>query len=353
MNSRPKVAVSYFFGPASVSLGSSCARALQALGCEVLCFDSGTDNPISHFLLKPFQKTLSNIGLKEKMIFRESRWNVQNYRQRLLEKSVSEFRPDILLVLRGHGFDGEFLRYLKGKYCIGKTVGWWVKGPKWFDLMLSEARVYDHFFCIHKEGYTSEDGIIHLPALAVDDILYRQCPGENGERYAKNSDIVFVGAWTRSRQDIIQELAGLPVAIYGPKWLRENSTNRRVRKMIKAQGIWGDELVRLYNGAKIALNISQWDTSSLSGLNLRIFDIPACGTFLLTDYSDDLQEYFAPGEEIETFRDIQELKDKLSFYLRNDSARERIALRGYDKVRTLGTYRDKMAALLDTVWRSV
>ena len=78
----------------------------------------------------------------------------------------------------------------------------------------------------------------------------------------------------------------------------------------------GEELVGLYNKTKIALNISQWDTASLSGLNLRIFDIPACGAFLLTDYSDALAEYFKPGEEIETFKDIAELKDKLSYYLK-------------------------------------
>ena len=120
--------------------------------------------------------------------------------------------------------------------------------------------------------------------------------------------------------------------------------------MIKASGIWGEDLVELYNTSKISLNISAWDTGNFSGLNFRVMDVPTCGSFLLTDYSDDLQEYFKPGRDIETFRDKEELADKVSYYLKNDRERERIAISGYEKALSLGTIKDKMAVLLSSVW---
>lgn len=344
MRNFPKIIVSYFFGPNSIPLGASCTRALQALNCEVLCFNSGINSPLEKYFFKPVNKIFWNLGLKKIDISKNSPWNNQRFRQKLLENAVVEFKPDIIFILRGHGFDGEYLQYLQKKYGIKKIAGWWVKGPKWFDLMLSEAKFYDHFFCIHKEGYTVEDKIEHLPAIALDDILYR--PLHTGFDKQYTNDAVFVGSWTQRRQDIIEELTDYPISIYGPKWLRKNILNSTIRKMVKSDGIWGEELVELYNKTKIVINISQWDAPNLSGLNLRVFDIPACGTFLITDYSDGLKEFFRLGKEIETFKDKEELKDKIAYYLRNDDERERIALNGYKKVLSLGTYKDKMAELL-------
>lgn len=347
MKSFPKIIISYFFGHNSIPLGVSCARALRAIGCEVCCFNSGIDSPVDRYFLKPLNKILKNLGHQ---VAKKSRWNTRQFRQKLLEKTVSDFKPDILFILRGHGFDGEYLQYLKKRYGIKKLVGWWVKGPKWFDLMLSEAKFYDHFFCIHTEGYTTEDKIEHLPAIALEDSLYRPLYTGCDKQYT--NDIVFVGSWTQKRQDIIKELTDYPVSIYGPKWLRKNILNSKIRKMVKSNGIWGEELVELYNKTKIVINISQWDTLNLSGLNLRVFDIPACGTFLITEYSDGIKEYFKPGEEIETFKTTSELKDKLLYYLKNDNERERIASNSYKKVLSLGTYKDKMNNLLNRVWFS-
>jgi len=350
MDKYPRIIVSYFFGHQSVPLGLSCVKALQSLGCEVLCFNSGINSPFEIYLFKPVNKIFRNLGLKEFNMSKSSLWNNQIFRQRLLEKAVAEFKPDILFILRGHGFDGEYLQYLKKKYEIKKIVGWWVKGPKWFDIMLFEAKFYDHFFCIHKEGYTIENKIEHLPAIALDNILYM--PLHTGSDKQYTNDVVFVGSWTQRRQDIIEELTDYPISIYGHKWLRKNILNSKIRKMVKSDSIWGKELVQLYNKTKIAINISQWNTLNLSGLNLRVFDIPACGTFLITEYSDSIREYFKPGEEIETFQTTPELKDKLSYYLKNDNERERIASNGYKKVLSLGTYKDKMADLLNRAWFS-
>lgn len=350
MNSPPqqqKILISYFFGDNAIPLGASCARALAALGFSLRYFDSGRTSPVYQAVLKPTGKLLRLVGFRRGEPFAQSYWGDHRYRERLLAEAVREFRPDILLVIRGHGFSGDFVARLKSSYGIRKTVCWWVKGPKWFELMHEERPFYDHYFCIHNEGYSAADGIVPFTALAVDDLLYRKL--DSAECGADVADIVFVGGWSKGRQALMEQISDLPLAIYGPKWRKKNLFNRSLLPNVKQTGIWGDELVRLYNRTKIALNISQWDTSRLSGLNLRIFDIPACGTFLLTDYSDQLREYFILGEEIETFKNAEEMRDKILYYLKNAAPRERIAARGYDKVKRLGSYRDKMERMFATV----
>jgi len=87
----------------------------------------------------------------------------------------------------------------------------------------------------------------------------------------------------------------------------------------------GERLLELYNGSKIVLNITNWDPARYVALNQRVFDVPATGAFLLTDYSPELREHYKIGEEIVCFSDVEELKDKAGYYLTHDAWREEIA----------------------------
>ena len=53
--------------------------------------------------------------------------------------------------MRGHGFDGEYLKYLKDKYGIKKLSDGGSRGLNGFDIMTSEAKLYDHFFAYIKK----------------------------------------------------------------------------------------------------------------------------------------------------------------------------------------------------------
>ena len=333
-----RILISYTFGHNSIPLGHSCARALKELGCEVYCFDSGVKCTFDNYVLKPLTKILKTFGLAKVDLCQKSKWGAQNHKQYLLEKAVAEFRPDILFVIRGNSFDRDFLKILRSKYETKNLVGWWTEAPKWFDALKADASTYDKYFCIHKAGYTEADNIEYFPALAVDNHLYRKIvPIPQVQR-----DVVFVGVWNEQRQKVIEGISGFPVSIYGPKWKAKNVFNPSIRRMIKQKAIWGEDLVKLYNCSKIGLNITSWNDKKLSGLNMRVFDIPACGTFLLTDSSEELEEYFNIGYDIEVYRDLEELRDKLKYYLKNDTARAKIAANGYNKVCKLPTYQDKM-----------
>ena len=98
-------------------------------------------------------------------------------------------------------------------------------------------------------------------------------------------------------------------------------------------GLSYEDLFKAYSISKIGLNltVNDNDIDKKPQMKLRIFEIPASKTFLLTEYIDDLENYFEIGKEIETFKTIEEAKDKIDFYLKNDSARENIANAGYQR----------------------
>lgn len=107
---------------------------------------------------------------------------------------------------------------------------------------------------------------------------------------------------------------------------------------------YDEELPRMYYLSKINLNISLH--SILSGVPLRVFDIMGVGGFMLSSYQPEIEELFTIGRDIEVFHDIDELHDKVSFYLSNERARLQIALNGYKLVSEKYSYDKALGSIL-------
>lgn len=101
----------------------------------------------------------------------------------------------------------------------------------------------------------------------------------------------------------------------------------------------------VFAGSKINLNLSL--RSIHSGIPLRVLDIMACGGFVLTNIQPEIAEFFREGEEIATFRSLEECMEKIQYYLENDAERERIAAAGKRKVQEAFSYRNGLIKLLE------
>jgi len=85
-----------------------------------------------------------------------------------------------------------------------------------------------------------------------------------------------------------------------------------------------EDLAKVYNSSKINLNIHFQGKSSL---NYSVFAILASGGFLLTDERDDLKEYFEQ-RHLDTYKNVNDLIDKIDFYLKNLNIAQKIARLG-------------------------
>jgi spore maturation protein CgeB len=346
--SAPKIIISYFFSTDAIPLGFACADAFSDLGFDVKTFHSQDEHPFWPFI-KHFNKILKIIFRKHIDLTRGTQFNNQVYRENKLKNLISNFNPDILLVIRGNNYSQKALKSIKADHPKLKTIGWWVKDPRSDSQMVDDSKLYDHYFCMHKYGYNpKDDNIMHLPALGVYDQLYKPIHVSSNKNLT--TDICFVGGFAKRRKEYIERITYLELEIYGPGWKKgKNSFDRRLRGVIKGSSIWGNDLVKLYNKSKIVLSIASWNPEELGGQNLRLFDVPACGAFLLTDFSEEITEFYRIGVDIETFRDPEELYDKVKYYLKYPDKRDRIAKNGYEQTLKLPNYRDKMMNIINHI----
>ena len=101
-------------------------------------------------------------------------------------------------------------------------------------------------------------------------------------------------------------------------------------------GVLGDrDMVQMYSRSKINLGFSSCDTGDgeerVVQIRLRDFEVPMSGGFYLVEYMEELEEFFEIGKEIACYTDLGDLVEKIKYYLKNDTEREKIRQAGYGR----------------------
>lgn len=104
------------------------------------------------------------------------------------------------------------------------------------------------------------------------------------------------------------------------------------------------EMPKVFQASKINLNMTIRPIET--GLSLRIWDVLGCGGFLLSNYQAEIPDYFEIGKDLETYESMEELEEKIQYYLTHEEERMEIAISGYEKVAKHHTYEIRLAQML-------
>lgn len=95
-----------------------------------------------------------------------------------------------------------------------------------------------------------------------------------------------------------------------------------------------------------------WNKNYSIDINYRTFETLGVGTFLLTNETDSLLELFETGKHLVTYKDFEDCRKKINYFLKHDNERQEIALNGYFHVVKNHTYNER-AKLLDRIVNEV
>lgn len=84
-------------------------------------------------------------------------------------------------------------------------------------------------------------------------------------------------------------------------------------------------------------------------VNQRVFDVPVCGGFLLTDHRRQMEDLFEPGREIVCYREPEEIPELVRHYLARDDERRKIVQAARSRILGEHTYDHRLASLVGTM----
>lgn len=289
---------------------------------------------------------------------------ITNEVNRALTEAAGESAPDVVFVHSGtRVFPGTLealRRRLPGvvlvQYCNDNPFSKAADLLLWRHLKASLPR-YDINFVYRQsniEDVRSRGGknVSLLRSYFIPAADFRELPSAEGSDLF--SDVLFAGHYEAdARVSLLEAVAELPgkLNLFGGGWDRARkklAPNSPLQRFMPVRQVLGSEYRQAICGTKIALCF-------LSKLNQdtytrRNFQIPAMGTFMLSEYTDDLATLFQEGRDAEFFRCKEELVDKVRYYLTHDREREAIAVSGQRRVHADGHDIDARARMvLETV----
>ena len=152
-------------------------------------------------------------------------------------------------------------------------------------------------------------------------------------------DISFVGTCHPERCKTLQEISrksNTPITVWGRGWHRCKGIHSKGR--LKMQ-----DTLKVHACSRIALNLHQEGTNN--GFNIRFFEIPAANGFEICDWQPEMDNIPA-GKFIASFRSIDELVEKIQYYLSHEDAREAMRKGAHDAVLQYELYEIRFAELL-------
>jgi len=106
----------------------------------------------------------------------------------------------------------------------------------------------------------------------------------------------------------------------------------------------GQDMVESVNKLKIHFNCN-----IANDINYRTFETLGCDTFLLTNYTESLEDLFRIGVDLVTYDSVEDCKNKIEYYLNNDEERLAISHNGYNTVTSRHTFDNRVKLLYDII----
>ncbi len=262
--------------------------------------------------------------------------------------------PDLVLALAQAPLDAETLKQLR---CLGITTAlWFCEDFRVLPAGQKLAPLYDTIFHLQPDEYSEplrEAGAFAVPLpMGFDPSLHSpvELNAEQRERYG--SEISFLGAGYHNRVQFLPCLADLGLRIYGTEWPHTKPFPDLMPEPNVRQSPGDSNLI--FNATRVNLNLhsSPWcDGVNPVGdyLNPRTFELAGARAFQLVDHRRYLAQSFRPGLEVETFRDLDECRKKISYYLDHEDERREIAAAAHATALANHTYRHRMESAVDSL----
>ncbi len=146
------------------------------------------------------------------------------------------------------------------------------------------------------------------------------------------------------RRYFLAGLQNMPLTIFGDRGWQEPSWVGSLTQHYAGTSLkYAEETPAIYAHSKINLNL--FNIQCVNSPTIRMFDVMACGGFLLTEYRPFMDDFFETGTHLDVFRTTKELTEKVNHYLHHEDERKRIAQKGQEFILANHRYRHRIPCI--------
>ncbi len=131
-----------------------------------------------------------------------------------------------------------------------------------------------------------------------------------------------------------------------PIWLN----NKELKSLYTGVYVFNESKCKAVLAAKI--NINTLHPTEVIGLNARTFETAGIGGFQIIHWRPGLAQLFEDGKELVSFKNFDNLKTVISYYLDNENERKEIAQSGQLRAYKEHTYQLRIQLMFDTVFNN-
>lgn len=319
--------------------GDSFADAFRMCGCDVLLCKESVRVEKSDFL--------RYLKYRTHLIKAKDYDDIRNNINRRVIEKFNNYKPDLFLVVMGNQITPETLKYINLS-CPTAVV-------------LTDTReaypFYDSVVPLYTKSYTYEiTNLTYYKSIGanidslfglVDEKMY--FPIDNVQ---KRIDISFVGFMNAERKALLEKIyndfPGLKMEFWGQYLTSHNPIAyfhyffSKKKNVFKNKVIHYSKVNEIYNASKICLNLN--GVQSVEGWGSRLTEILGTKSFQIVKENLSIKKEF--NNCLATYKSYEELKTKITFFLKNPEERARLSTNGYSKAINYFTYKQAARKIL-------
>lgn len=190
--------------------------------------------------------------------------------------------------------------------------------------------------------------MVCLPASSIDADFHYPHELSAEEKTEYSADVSFVGTLVpdnlyRERVQTLEALRDFDLGIWSVHDIPES-----LRPYYRG-GALGHSMMKVLSGGKITIN-THGDFMRYGG-NMRLFEAAGAEAFQIVDDRPGIHEWFTDGEHLVIYRDIDDLREKVAYYLDHPEECQKIAKAARQHALENHTYEKRLIHLLEIVER--
>jgi spore maturation protein CgeB len=327
------------------SCARACCYALRRLGHDVA--DVDTQTTITTLLRRRSLRAVLR-AVSPRLI--------DEYNEQILDLA-DVFKPDILLSFKGRNVRPQTLVTLRQRgaalYNYYPDTSAFAHGS----LLPKALPLYDCLFLTKRfleRDLRSRFNLretVFLPH-GYDPEVHRRWDLDPRDVHQYGHDVGLIATYTAAKELLMEELVTrtpkLDLQIWGNQW-GERCRSPQLNKFIQRAPLNGTSYAKALRAFRISLGVMSGVVHGASRgdeTTTRTYEIPACGGFMLHERTDEVLELFEEGKEMACFGSVEELADKIDYYLAHPEERQAIAAAGHARCVPAYSYDNRMAEII-------